>query len=49
MFLETARLFIRDLKSEELNEFIESPSYGDGGMAAAVRIVSAYYKMESVK
>jgi len=24
------------------NEFIESPSYGDGGMAAAVRIVSAH-------
>ncbi|MDE7008899.1 MAG: hypothetical protein K2P07_12225, partial [Lachnospiraceae bacterium] len=27
--------------SDSSNEFINSPSYGDGGMAAAVRIVSA--------
>ncbi len=28
--------------SKVSDEFIEHPSYGDGGMAAAVRIVSAY-------
>ena len=28
--------------SDISNEFIKSPSYGDGGMAAAVRIVSAH-------
>lgn len=28
--------------SDLSNEFMESPSYGDGGMASAVRIVSAY-------
>lgn len=26
--------------SESANEFIKNPSYGDGGMASAVRIVS---------
>ena len=26
--------------SKEATKFIESPSYGDGGMAAAIRIVS---------
>ena len=29
--------------SESANDFIKNPSYGDGGMASAVRIASIFF------